>query len=128
MYSGLLKTVGTKPVCFSPMCNAFLLTCPALLAQAYAGNWKALSMEQLFWKLFYVPYLAGSIYDEQIYGYEYLGVFRRSACSVPTPIATHGTSDSHHQCSPNKRAVAAPRGSATTSPMTAPKQDQDWAL
>lgn len=38
MYSGLLKMVGTKPVCFSPMCNAFLLACPALLAQAYAGT------------------------------------------------------------------------------------------
>lgn len=64
-------------------------------------------MEQTFWKHFYIPYLAGSIYDEQMYGHEYLGVFGSSACSVPIPI---GIFDSHHQLQPQQEGYSCSTG------------------
>lgn len=71
-------------------------------------------------------YLAGSIYDEQIYGYECLGIFGNSACSIPIPILSELHMGHLTVTINSKRAVAAPQ--AITSPMAAPEQDQHWAL
>lgn len=124
------KVVGTKPVCFSPMCNAFLLSCPALLAQAYAGTGKPWAQSRSFGgsSTLHNSYLTGSIYGEQTYGCEYLGIFGSSAPIPVLPELHVGHMPVTINCSPNKGAVAAPEASATTSPMAAPEQDQNWAL